>query len=80
MKYYFAYGSNLWRQQICERCPDHQAFGLGSLKDYRWFISARGFANIMKSQGDQVLGIVYMISLRDEESLDEFEGVDKGTH
>jgi len=80
VKYYFAYGSNLWRHQMQERCPEHQVYGLGSLNNYRWIISLRGVANIIKSKGDRVFGIVYMISLQDEERLDECEGVDEGCY
>ena len=42
MNPYFAYGSNMWRAQMRDRCPDHQLIGSGVLKGYRWIISARG--------------------------------------
>jgi len=76
MKLYFAYGSNLWREQMKCRGPDHKVIGKGILKGYRWTISKRGYANIVKSRSDEVLGIVYEISDSDESTLDAKEGVE----
>jgi hypothetical protein len=33
---YFAYGSNLWREQMTSRCPEHREVGTGCLKGWRW--------------------------------------------
>jgi gamma-glutamylcyclotransferase len=54
MKLYFAYGSNMCREQMNKRCPDHQFFGNGILKGFCWIISTRGYANIIKSDADEV--------------------------
>lgn len=75
VRYYFAYGSNLWRRQMNERCPENRVVGVGILRDYRWMISARGYANIVKSNADEVYGIIYTISEADEQKLDCYEGV-----
>lgn len=77
---YFAYGSNLWRKQMEDRCPEHRLVGNGVLKDYRWIISTRGYANIVKSTSDEVHGIVYEISESDENNLDRCEGVQSGDY
>jgi hypothetical protein len=34
-KLYFAYGSNLWLEQMQIRCPYHRIIGMGSLGGYR---------------------------------------------
>ena len=60
------------------RCPDHRIVGRGSAKGYRWIISKRGYANIVKSDEDEVHGVIYEISESDECSLDRCEGVDCG--
>jgi gamma-glutamylcyclotransferase len=78
MRPYFAYGSNLWLEQMRERCPKHRVLSHGVLKGYRWIISTRGVANIVKSVPDEVHGIIYEISNSDEERLDFHEGVKKG--
>ena len=75
MKFYFAYGSNLWVEQMRDRCPNHRLVGFGVLKGYRWIISSRGYANIVKSSQSEVMGTIYEISESDESSLDRYEGV-----
>ncbi len=73
MKLYFAYGSNLWRKQMEDRCPEHRVIGKGILKGYRWIISKRGYANIIQSKTDEVHGVIYEISESDEHTLDYWE-------
>ena len=80
MQFYFAYGSNLWREQMRARCPGHVEMGTGVLKGYRWIISARGYANVVPSPPDVVYGKVYRLSAADEESLDRYEGVAIGAY
>jgi len=75
---YFAYGSNLWRRQMVMRCPGQRAIGAGRLPGWRWIITARGYASIVRSEPDYVLGTAYDLSESDVLSLDRFEGVDQG--
>lgn len=85
---YFAYGSNLWLAQMAARCPSSPLTGLARLRGYKWFINARGYANIApttnpkKSSGDgddstdsEVWGLIYALSPPDEAQLDLNEGV-----
>tara|TARA_Y100000310_G_scaffold264301_1_gene274928 strand:- start:332 stop:799 length:468 start_codon:yes stop_codon:yes gene_type:complete len=80
MTKHFAYGSNLWFKQMDARCSDNEQIDKGKLKDYRWIISSRGYANIVESKGDYVLGYVYEISSTDEGNLDGYEGVSSGAY
>jgi gamma-glutamylcyclotransferase (GGCT)/AIG2-like uncharacterized protein YtfP len=80
MKLYFAYGSNMLQDQMKERCPNHRYFGHGILKGFRWIITERGYANIIKSEADEVRGVVYRINEEDEASLDKAEGVHNGSY
>ncbi len=79
MIFYFAYGSNQDEGQMKERCPDSKLVGKFVLKDYRLafsiFSSKRqcGCADIIKSPGDEVWGLVYEVSPVDLERLDGFE-------
>ncbi len=43
---YFAFGSNLWLEQMTSRCPSSPLTGIACLRNYKWFINARGYANI----------------------------------
>jgi hypothetical protein len=54
MKRYFAYGSNMWDQQMKERCPESHKLGTARLAGYRWIISARGYANVLRSENNHV--------------------------
>jgi gamma-glutamylcyclotransferase (GGCT)/AIG2-like uncharacterized protein YtfP len=63
-----------------DRCPEHRLVGNGILKGYRWIITTRGYANIVKSVSDEVHGVVYEISESDEKSLDRYEGVQSGSY
>ena len=75
---HFAYGSNLWFEQMQARCSEHKKIGKGILKDYRWIIAVRKnrkpAANIIISKGDFVEGYVFELSKKDEENLDRYEG------
>ncbi|TKA52212.1 hypothetical protein B0A55_12830 [Friedmanniomyces simplex] len=81
---YFAYGSNLWLQQMAQRCPTSEYFGIARLTGYRWIIYERGYANIVKVEDqeseanayvDEVWGVVYSLQQTDEDRLDVNEGV-----
>jgi gamma-glutamylcyclotransferase len=47
-KLYFAYGSNLWLNQMSTRCPSAQYLGVARLDGYTWMINERGYANIVE--------------------------------
>ncbi|KAI1196064.1 hypothetical protein F5X97DRAFT_224437 [Nemania serpens] len=76
--YYFAYGSNLHVTQMANRCPASIFKGKGVLSGYRWQINERGVANVVKSSGDSVEGLIYLVNRKDEKSLDRSEGVSRG--
>lgn len=80
MQFYFAYGSNLLRSQMTERCPEHQFECLATLADYRFLIGERGYATIEPSVGDSVHGVIYQLSTSDEKTLDRREGVAQGSY
>lgn len=77
---YFAYGSNLWREQMIKRCPELSEIGTGLIKGWRWIVTTRGYASIVKSEADYVLGTVYELSAADLRNLDHFEGVAQGNY
>lgn len=77
---YFAYGSNMNQEQMKSRCPDSKLIGLTFLSDYKIaftiFSKIRncGCADIIKSSGDKVWGLLYEISESDLANLDKAEG------
>ncbi|KAK5138185.1 hypothetical protein LTR08_004880 [Meristemomyces frigidus] len=82
---YFGYGSNLWKQQMHQRCPTSKFLGIARLNGYRWIINERGYANVVgiateREQAplmyrDEVWGLVYSLQADDEDRLDRNEGV-----
>ena len=78
--YYFAYGSNLSKTQMKERCPDSKAMFVATLHNYKlvfvgWSRRWRGgVASIKPFRGEKVLGGIYELSERDLRQLDKHEG------
>ncbi len=75
---YFGYGSNLWKNQMKIRCPTSEYLGIARLKNFKWIINARGYANVVESLqagSDEVWGLVYSLQPSDEARLDVNEGV-----
>lgn len=78
--YYFAYGSNLNRKQMQERCPNSKPRFLATLHHYKlvfvgWSRQWRGgIASIKAARGERVLGGIYEISENDLRRLDKYEG------
>ncbi|PQE12443.1 AIG2 family protein [Rutstroemia sp. NJR-2017a BVV2] len=77
---YFAYGSNLHLAQMAKRCPESRYLGIGKLRNYRWQINTRGFANVINSPGEEVWGLCFLLSREDERRLDRNEGVSTGAY
>jgi len=75
MTLYFAYGSNMWEEQMRHRCPASVKRGHGVLSGYRWIIYERGYANIVPDADSEVHGTVYTLEPEDEIVLDRAEGV-----
>jgi len=77
---YFAFGSNLSKEQMIVRCPESEYLQPGRLDNYIWFINERGYANIKPSEGDFVLGEIFSLSEKDIKLLDVYESVDEGMY
>lgn len=78
--YYFAYGSNLNKKQMVERCPDSKPLFRATLPNYKlaftgWSRRWRGgVASIKPFRGEKVIGAIYEISDADLRKLDKHEG------
>jgi len=79
---YFAYGSNMSRQQMHARCPDHECLGIAVLEDHALCfprsspIRNCGVAGLVEKPGAEVWGVVYSLHDRDLAALDKREGYD----
>jgi gamma-glutamylcyclotransferase len=78
--YYFAYGSNLNRKQMRERCPESRPLYVATLPNYKLVFSGwsrqwrGGVASIKPLRGEKVLGAVYELTDKDLRRLDSYEG------
>jgi len=72
---YFAYGSNMNRQQMGRRCPKASLLGIGRLPNFEFRINRQGVATIAPREGGEVYGVLWYITPSDERSLDRYEGV-----
>ena len=77
--YYFAYATNLKRQQMAERAPDSKPKLTATLPNFKLTFTATpgrqgGVASIAPHKGEKVLGVVYDISEKDLKRLDTYEG------
>jgi len=79
---YFAYGSNMSRRQMRERCPDHECLGKAVLKDHALCFPRHstirncGVAGLTETPGGEVWGVVYRLHDEDLSALDRREGYD----
>ena len=77
--YYFAYGSNLNKKQMIERCPDSKPMFTATLPNYKlvfvgWSRQWRGgVASIKSFRGDRVRGAIYEVSEQCLRQLDRYE-------
>jgi len=77
--YYFAYGSNLYKKQMLERCPDSKPKFVATLRNYKlvfvgWSRQWRGgIASIRRFREDRVLGAVYEVFEGCLRRLDKYE-------
>ena len=79
---YFAYGSNMSRTQMAQRCPDHECLGIAVLKDHALCFPRHspirncGVAGLEEKPGAEVWGVVYRLHDADLAALDRREGYD----
>lgn len=75
---YFAYGSNMNRNQMAFRCPDAEPIQTVRLEGYRLEFCANGGGNgvatVLPDPDSHVDGVLWRISDRDENHLNHYEG------
>ncbi len=83
--YYFAYGSNMFLPRIRARVPSARLVARGALHGHQLRFhkigrdgSAKCDAYFTGSQGDQVHGLLFEISMNERSNLDLAEGLGRG--
>jgi gamma-glutamylcyclotransferase (GGCT)/AIG2-like uncharacterized protein YtfP len=80
MTFYFAYGSNMSRTLMRPRCPTACEVGVAELLGYRFFITADGYASIMRAGGARVHGLLWRLGSRDLAALHAYESLASGLY
>ena len=75
---YFAYGSNLWKAQMRQRCPGSSVLYPHVLEGFK--LEFQRHANIVEAPGHSVPGAMFLITPQDEKMLDRYEGVASGSY
>jgi gamma-glutamylcyclotransferase (GGCT)/AIG2-like uncharacterized protein YtfP len=80
MPLYFAYGLNMDRHGMAQRCPGARPLGLARLPRHRFAIAADGFATVLRDPRRTVHGVLWDCRLSDISALDRFERVATGLY
>lgn len=80
MTLHFAYGANMSRAVMRRHAPAARALGAAELADYRFVITADGYASVEPAKAETVHGVLWRITPRDRVTLDAWENVDGGLY
>lgn len=75
-RYYLAYGSNLHRKEMSQRCPEASCVGRAVLENYSLHFRGeigKAYLTIEMEEGQRVPVGVWEVSALDEEALDRYE-------
>ena len=71
-RFYFAYGSNMNPDRIRERIPNARVAATGFILG--WRLKERLYADIERSRGGRVCGVLYLLNRTEILHLDTYEG------
>ncbi len=80
MPLYFAYGSNMAPRVMAERCPGARPVGAARLRGWRFHITKRGSASIIRRESGTVHGVLWRCEPAHIHMLDRYEGVAWGNY
>jgi hypothetical protein len=77
---HFAYGSNMHRAVMRKHAPGAVALGIARLEDYRFVITADGYASVAPHPRGFVHGLLWRLTARDRVTLDRWENIAHGLY
>ncbi len=80
MPLYFAYGSNMDRNAMLQRCPASKPVGIGRLMRHRFIVFDEGYASVARDPQRAVWGMVWDLALADVPALDRYESLSTGLY
>jgi len=75
---HFAYGSNMHRAVMGKHAPAAQPLGIAALANYRFVITADGYASVEPMRAHSVHGVLWRLTPRDRVTLDAWESIAAG--
>jgi hypothetical protein len=72
---HFAYGSNMHRAVMRRHAPAAEPVGVAALADYRFVITADGYASVEPARAQTAYGVLWRLMPRDRGSLDAWENI-----
>jgi gamma-glutamylcyclotransferase (GGCT)/AIG2-like uncharacterized protein YtfP len=80
MPLYFAYGSNMDRDAMAQRCPASKPVGVARLMRHRFIIFEGGYASVVRDPQRTVWGLLWDLALADMPALDRYESLSTGLY
>ncbi|SCY95360.1 gamma-glutamylcyclotransferase family protein [Microvirga guangxiensis] len=80
MPLYFAYGSNMDRTAMLQRCPASKPVGIARLMRHRFIIFDEGYATVTRDPQRNVWGMLWDLALADVPALDRYESLATGLY
>jgi cation transport regulator ChaC len=77
---HFAYGSNMDRAVMRRHAPVAVPIGVARLVDYRFIITADGYASVEQARASAVHGVLWKLTARDRAMLDRWESTASGQY
>jgi cation transport regulator ChaC len=77
---YFAYGSNMHRAVMHKHAPEAVTLGVARLKDYRFLVTADGYASVAPHPRGCVYGLLWRLTARDRVARDLWENTAAGLY
>jgi AIG2 family protein len=77
---HFAYGSNMHRALMRKHAPAATPIGVARLADYRFVITADGYASVEPARARKVHGMLWRLTPRDRVTLDAWENIAGGLY
>jgi hypothetical protein len=77
---HFAYGSNMSRAVMHRHAPGAQPVGVAELKDFRFVITADGYASVEPARRQLAHGVLWRLTSRDRVTLDAWENIAGGLY
>jgi hypothetical protein len=77
---HFAYGSNMDRAVMRRHAPTAEPVGAAFLPNYRFVITADGYASVVVLRAQTVHGVLWRLTPRDRVTLDLWEGIGSGQY